>query len=72
MGPRFIAQRVALTMGFTAFLHGPVSKILPFRLRLSDPMLREMGVDVLPIRRVNRSQSRLGNILQGLGRNLMR
>ena len=37
---RFIARwrRMVLTMGFTAFLHGRVSKILSFKLRLSDPV----------------------------------
>ena len=41
---RFIARsrRMALTVSFTAFLHGRVSKILSFKLRLSDPMSGEI------------------------------
>jgi hypothetical protein len=48
---RFIARWrcMVLTMGFMAFLHRRVSKILSFKLRLSDPMSCEIRVDVLPI-----------------------
>src|SRR6266545_89452 len=47
---RFIARwrRMALTMGFTVFVHARVSEILSFKLCLSDPMSCEIRVDVLP------------------------
>ena len=72
---RFIARwrRMALTMGFTVFLHGRVSKIFLFQLRLSDPMSCEIRVDVLPIWRASARSSahdHVGECLQRLGRDL--
>ena len=75
---RFIARwrRMALTMGSTAFLHGRVSKILSFKLRLSDPMSCEIRGDMLPIWRPSMffgaliARGHTGDYLQRLGRNL--